>query len=170
MREIAEEAGIGVSSIYTYFPNQETLFVETTLRGINDFIDRVQKISEKTNKRKMIYKVIQAFIDYISRHDSYFRMMVLFMSQGNLTDESLEKLNSIMRTTLDLFEDIFKSINFKGNTRHLSHYFFATLNGILVTYRKLPGRNEEEVIKHMHDLGKLMGRMILEMSDEKEGI
>ncbi len=35
MREIADEAGIAPSSIYTYFPNQESLFVEATVRDSN---------------------------------------------------------------------------------------------------------------------------------------
>ncbi len=39
LREIADEAGIGTSSIYTYFPNQETLFVETLVRETTNLLN-----------------------------------------------------------------------------------------------------------------------------------
>ena len=46
MNEIAKAAGIAKSSIYTYFPNQEALFVETAFRDTGKFIaalkERVQ--------------------------------------------------------------------------------------------------------------------------------
>jgi AcrR family transcriptional regulator len=38
MNEIAKAAGIAKSSIYTYFPNQEALFVETAFRDTGKFI------------------------------------------------------------------------------------------------------------------------------------
>ena len=38
MNEIAKAAGIAKSSIYTYFPNQEALFVETAFRDTEEFI------------------------------------------------------------------------------------------------------------------------------------
>ena len=162
MREIAQEAGIGTSSIYTYFSNQENLFVESALREINTFIDRLVDISNKniSNEEKLEY-VINSFIDYIFSHESYFRMMVLFMTQGNIHSESLKSLNDVMREAFNHFDQFFINISYQGNVRKLSHFFFATLNGILVTYRKLPGRGEDEVIAYMKDLGSILKNMIL---------
>jgi TetR/AcrR family transcriptional regulator len=39
MQEIARAAGIAKSSIYTYFKNQEALFVEATYRDTTTFIN-----------------------------------------------------------------------------------------------------------------------------------
>ncbi|MCP4137169.1 MAG: TetR/AcrR family transcriptional regulator [bacterium] len=169
MREIADEAGIATSSIYTYFPNQESLFVETTLREANVLINELNGIIQAEKDHAInVEKVISSFIDYISSHDSYFRMMVVFMTHGNLTPDSLEKLNSTMRKALDMFDALFKEIQFQGNVRMMSHFFFAALNGILVTFRKLPGRTEEEVLAHMKDVGNLFKAMILAMSGDNQ--
>lgn len=165
MREIAEEAGIGTSSIYTYFPNQENLFLESALREINTFTAKMIKIKEEniSNEAKLD-QLINSFIDYIATHESYFRMMVLFMTQGNLHPDSLASLNAIMRDVFDCFDNFFTNLSYKGNVRKLSHFFFATLNGILVTYRKLPGRDEKEVIKYMKELGAILKEMIIKSS------
>lgn len=159
MREIAEEAGIGTSSIYTYFPTQESLFVETALRDTNVLIDKLREITEK-HKTSSISDAINFFIEYISKHDSYFRMMVVFMTHGNLNEDSLNKLNSVMRKALELFDTLFREAGYTGEIRMLSHLFLATINGITVTYRKLPGRDEEKVIEHMKNVGKVFERLV----------
>ncbi|HOO73108.1 MAG TPA: TetR/AcrR family transcriptional regulator [Spirochaetota bacterium] len=161
MREIAEDAGIATSSIYTYFPNQDTLFVEATLRNTNALIDELNSIIGSSDNEHLLEQSINTFIEFISKHDSYFRMMVLFMTQGNLNPEALQKLNEMVRRGLDVFESIFNKIGYEGDSRMLAHFFFASLNGILVTYRKLPGRSEDQVLSHMEQVGKVMCDLIL---------
>ncbi len=160
MREIANDAGIATSSIYTYFPNQDTLFVEVTLRNTNALIDELNAIIAASPRHELIERTMNAFLEFISRHDSHFRMMVLFMTRGNLNPESLHKLNEMMRRGLDVFENIFTAIGYAGDKRMLAHLFLASLNGILVTYRKLPGRTEEQVMAHMEKVGQVMADLI----------
>ncbi len=162
MREIADEAGIATSSIYTYFEDQESLFVEVAIREIGQMIDEVRGIlARDIPAEEKLEIIINSFIDYIITHDSYFRMMVLFMTQGNLKGASMITMNTIMRTAFDLFDDVFRGLDYRGDIRKLSHFFFAAMNGILVTYRKLPGRGEEDVIRHMRELGLIMKDMIV---------
>lgn len=164
MREIAREAGIAPSSIYTYFPNQESLFVEATVRDSSTLIEEMSAMLEGPDSGEPILdRVIDAFIDYISRHDSYFRMMVTFMTVGSLNPDSMEKLNGVVRRGFDLFETVFLAMGYCGDTRMLAHYCFAMLNGILVTFRKLEGRSDEAIIDHMKKVGKVF-REILEKS------
>lgn len=166
MREIAREAGIAPSSIYTYFPNQESLFVEATVRDSSTLIEEMRAMLDGPDSGEPILdRVIDAFIDYISRHDSYFRMMVTFMTVGSLNPESMEKLNGVVRRGFDLFETVFLAMGYRGDTRILAHYCFAMLNGILVTFRKLEGRSDEAIIDHMKKVGKVF-REILEKSIE----
>jgi AcrR family transcriptional regulator len=159
MSEIAEEAGMATSSIYTYFPNQESLFIEAALRDANALIEGLKSIIEK-NGELQIEEIIDAFIDYFTGHDAYFRMMAHFMLYGNINLESIQKINSIMRQMFDLLDTVFINTSFRGNTRMLSHYFFATLNGILISFRKYPGRSEAEVISHMKRLGKILADLL----------
>lgn len=161
MREIADEAGIAASSIYTYFPNQEALFVEATVRDSTRLIDEMERMVETARGGEPVLdRVIEAFIDFISTHDSYFRMMVVFMTVGNLNPESLEMLNTVVRRGFDVFEGAIKKMGYKGETRILAHYCFAMLNGILVTFRKLGGRSDDKIISHMKKVGKVFRELV----------
>jgi AcrR family transcriptional regulator len=166
MREIANEAGIAPSSIYTYFPNQESLFVEATVRDSNGLIDEIERmVNSAGDGEQILDRGIEAFVDFLADHDSYFRMMVVFMTVGSLSKESQQKLFDVVRRGFDLFETIFKRMGYTGNTRILAHYFFAMMNGILVTFRKLEGRSDELIIAHMKRVGKVF-RELLENSIE----
>jgi AcrR family transcriptional regulator len=163
MREIADEAGIAPSSMYTYFPNQESLFVEATIRDSNRLADNMELMfenSENDDPARILDRVIEAFIDYISQNDSYFRMMVIFMTVGSLNPESLQKLNEVVRRGFDLFERVFTMMGYKGDTRILAHYSFAMLNGILVTFRKLEGRSDEVIVEHMKRVGRVFRQLV----------
>ena len=43
--------------------------------------------------------------------------------------------------------------------RLLSHTLFASLSGILIAFRKYPGRSEEESLAHMQRVGQLIKDM-----------
>jgi AcrR family transcriptional regulator len=160
MREIAEDAGISTSSIYTYFHNQEALFLEAVLRDSNRLLDEVQGIVNAEEGASIIDRVIETFIDFIAHNDSYYRMMVVFMTHGNLKPDSLEKMNEVVGRGLAMFDMVFRHAGYKGNVRMLSHYFFAMLNGILVTFRKFPGRSDRVIIAHMKHVGKIFTRLL----------
>ena len=160
MREIADEAGMATSSIYTYFPHQEALFVETTVRNHNELITVFEKSIRENRATMNIEAVISDFLDFIRVNDGYFRMMTLYVSRGNISPESAEKINSIVRKAIDLFDELFQDIRLDSNRRLLSHYFFTLLNGLLVTYMKIPGRTEEELNRHMKKIASLAADMI----------
>lgn len=162
MREIAEDAGISPSSIYTYFPNQEALFVEATVRDSGLLIDAVVAMIMKDDESNFLDRMIDTFLEFISTHDSYFRMMVIFMTVGKLNRESLEKLNEVVRRGFDVFEEVFRRMGYGGNTRILAHYFFAMMNGILVTFKKLEGRSEETIMEHMKRVGKVFRELLVD--------
>jgi AcrR family transcriptional regulator len=155
MKEIAEEAGISAASIYTYFANQEALFTEAFLRDTKTLVATLNKKISK-NQNVDLQKVINAFIDYFTEHDAYCRMMVNFMLKGQISSESLDKLNSAIREILGSFDIIFKKMGYQDNVRLQSHAFFAFLNGLLISFRKYPGRDEKEVVAHMKRLGKIV--------------
>jgi AcrR family transcriptional regulator len=154
MKEIAGEAGISVASIYTYFANQEALFTEAFLRDTKTLVETLNKEISK-NLNVDLQKVINAFIDYFTEHDAYCRMMGNFMLNGQIGSESLEKFNSVLREILDSFDILFKKMGYQDYIRLHSHIFFAFLNGLLISFRKYPGRDELEVATHMKLLGKI---------------
>ena len=160
MREIADEAGMATSSIYTYFPHQETLFVEACVRDHKDLIKELQISINDNSKQINVGELIHTYIGFYEKNVAFYRMMTLFMSKGDLSGESMDKINEIVRRILDLFDDTFKGSGYKKSTRYLAHFFLAALNGIVVTFRKFPNRTDEEIFAHMRKLGAVLEEMM----------
>jgi AcrR family transcriptional regulator len=159
MKEIAAEAGIATASIYNYFQNQEDLFIESFIRDAGALIADL-KVLSADGARPRYREIIETFIDYFTNKDSYFRMMANFMLYGKISENSLEKFNAIFREMLDNFEKAFIGDKESSETRYYSHIMFAFLNGLLINFRKYPGRSEEEVVGHMKKLGDIFSRLL----------
>ena len=161
MRDISRESQISLSSIYRYFPDQESLFLEALMRGSGKVVVRIKQIINQEDVS--VDTVANEFIGYLVENDQYFRMMTHFMLDGVLNPDSIEKLNKMERALLDQFDNLFKKLNPRGNSRILSHAFFASLNGILITYRNYPGRDIKDVHKHMKQMGSVISQMFSAM-------
>jgi len=155
IRDIAKEAGISHASIYRYFPDQQTLFVEAFLRGADNIIQFLEELIH-ADKKVSIEKVTDKFIGYLIENDRYFRMMTHFMLDGSLSPELVDRLNAAERLLLNQMDKLFIRIKAKGNIRMLSHTYFAAMNGVLITFRNYPGRSKDEVAEHMKKLGKII--------------
>jgi len=160
MNEIAKAAGIAKSSIYTYFPNQEALFVETAFRDTGEFIAALKK-RVQAERSPSLEAFINAYLDYHIEHDAHWRMITHFALHGNIGEASAEKLNQISRQVMDLLETVLKKFDYRGDTRLLSHTLFAALSGIMISFRKYPGRTESDRIAHMKRIAKMVERMLL---------
>ncbi len=161
MREIADESGMATSSIYRFFPNQEAILIAAAVRTQSAFNDILDKIIAGSGPEESLKKVLNIYIDFIAENDTYFRMMTILMSQGNLNDSSSRALVEVMNNTLSRLDKIFTSLEFKDNPRPLSRYIYASMIGISVSYNKLPGINQESRIKHMKSLSQIVYDMIL---------
>ncbi len=160
MREIADEAGMATSSIYRFFPNQEAILIAAAVRSQGLFNEALDKFFDENDPEKSLKKVLDIYIDFIAENDTYFRMMTILMSQGNLNMESSKSLVDVMNETLIRLDRIFKLMKFTDNPRTLSRYIYASMIGISVSYNKLPGINPESRTKHMKSLSEILYAMI----------
>ncbi|MFO7715418.1 TetR/AcrR family transcriptional regulator [Desulfosarcina sp.] len=160
MNEIAKAAGIAKSSIYTYFPNQEALFVETAFRDTGEFIAALRK-RVQAERDLSLETFINDYLDYHIEHDAHWRMITHFALHGNIGEASAEKLNQISRQVMDLLETVLKKFDYRGDTRLLSHTLFAALSGIMISFRKYPGRAEPARIAHMKRIAGMVERMLV---------
>lgn len=153
IRDIAREAGISHALIYRYFPDQQSLFVEAFLRGVDELVPLIEKAAKKD-----IEAVAETYLRFLIAHDELFRMMTHFMLDGNLSGDLLSKLNAVERSLLDRLEGLFNKKPGQNEGRYYAHSFFAALNGVLISFRDYPGRKREEVISHMLRLGKIIAK------------
>lgn len=160
MRDIAREAGISPALIYRHFPDQQHLFVEAFLRGTRQLLGQFAEHVARNGKPRL-EEAADIFIAYLTENEQYFKMMTHFMLEGTVHEGLLETLNTIERSMLDQFDALFCKAGARRNVRLISHCFFAALNGILITFRRHPGRSDDEVDRHMHRIGHIMAKMFI---------
>jgi AcrR family transcriptional regulator len=159
MQEIANAAGIAKSSIYTYFKNQEALFVEAAYRDTKRFIGELEAhLAGKADSEKLD-ALIAHFLEYNTRNEVYWQMITRFSLYGEISGDSSRKLDVVARRFMDLLDLVFADGPPKTDKRLLSHTLFAALSGILIAFRKYPGRSEEESLEHMQRVGRLIKDM-----------
>lgn len=158
MRDIAKEAGISPALIYRYFSDQEELFLEALIRENGYMIKRFKEILSEQKALDLEY-IANEFIRYLFGHDHFFRMMTHFMMDNPMKPESMEKFNENMRALLEIFDEAFLQSGITETPRIYSHALFAALNGILITYRYYPGRDETEKQKHIYRLTEVIGTL-----------
>jgi AcrR family transcriptional regulator len=155
MREIAAEAGISAASIYRYFSDRDELFLEALLRESQMLAQGVRTIvGERADFS--VEQVAERFVDYLLEHDTFFKMMTHFMIDGKIGATALERFNETERRLLDAFDAMFRACGVKKDVRLISHAFFASLNGIVITFRNYPGRDPEESRAHMLRLARVV--------------
>lgn len=156
IRDIAREAGISTGSIYRYFSDQQTLFVDVFLRRTQEVRMLTAEIIQKSDGN--IEEVTDGYVSYMNEHDNYFRMMTFFMLDGTLSPLLIEKLNDASRQFLDELDKLFRKMGAAEPVRLLSHSFFATLGGVLITFRNYPGRSSESIHDHMKKVAKTIAQ------------
>lgn len=147
MRDIAKEAGISASAIYRYFPDQKSLFLESFSRGTTQFKDELGGLMSRRDDFS-IDMMADNFIEYFSRKDQYFRMMINFFLEGPVDAEMFEKLSDIERGLLNQFDALFSKMGIATDVRFYSHSLFAALTGIVAIFRSTPDKSEEEILAH----------------------
>ncbi len=158
MRDIAAEAGISPASIYRYFADRDELLLEALLRETKAIEQGLRGISGE-NANSSVEQFADNFVDYLLEHGPFFQMMTHFMIGGGIRESALERLNDSVRKILDVFDEMFKNIGAEGNVRLISHAFFASLNGILITFWNYPGRDAEETRKHIHRVAGIIAKI-----------
>jgi AcrR family transcriptional regulator len=155
MREIAKEIGLSPGSIYTYFTDQETLFLETALRGaerIKELLDTVDGDADLD-----VGDLAVRYIDLIMERFEYLRMSQHCLLYGKFKNpDSLEKVFATFRALFDRFDHILKNHLPEENLRLHTHLLFASLNGILFTFGRYPNRTDEETVAYMRKLASAL--------------
>ncbi len=153
MRDIAVKAGVSAASIYRYFPSRDDLFVEALLQDINNIEQRLQ---ERVDNGESVEDLGIAVVDYLIDNEATFQMMCHFMIRGELNPQALKKFNGVQRYFLKMFENVLKQMEGAENLRLNTQAFFASLAGVVLTFRNYPGRTADEKRRAMHKLALLI--------------
>lgn len=155
MRDIAVKAGVSAASIYRYFPSQDDLFVEALKQDINSIEKLLQIRVEKGDNMETITLGV---VDYMVDNEATFQMMCHFMIRGERKPLALKKFNAVQLYFLNMFDKVVKLTEDSGNLRLNTQAFFASLAGVVLTFRNYPGRTDEERRKAIHKLALIIMR------------
>lgn len=153
MRTIAKRAGVSPAIIYQHFPDQQTLFAETFLKGTNRIFEKIYNTID-ASPDGALEKVVQAWIEYFTERDQYFRMLMNFFLTGSVDPGLFEKLSVIERNILEHLDIMFRKMNVEGNVREHSHFLFASLTGIVATFRNHPAKSADQVMQHRQKIAR----------------
>jgi hypothetical protein len=99
-------------------------------------------------------EVVYAWIEHFTHRDQYFRMLMNFFLTGSVDPGLFEKLSVIERNLLDHLDIIFRKMNVEGNVRDHSHTLFASMTGIVATFRNHPAKNADQVMQHRQKIAR----------------
>jgi AcrR family transcriptional regulator len=160
MADIARTAGIAKSSIYTYFASQEDLFVEVVVRDSEQFLAQLEHEVSETRPNGP-GPVMRLYLDYYFHQEAQWRMITRFALHGNIGKDASHRLNKVSRRLMDLLEQsIAGHVSAPDDARLLAHALFSMLSGILIAFRKYPGRSESERLAHIRNVGRIMEQML----------
>ncbi len=154
MRDIAKRAGISAAAIYRYFPSRDDVFVEALVRHMQV----VEELFEKNVKagRTSLEELAMGSVDYLLENESVFQMMGHFMITGQIQLKALERYNAMQRNFLDILEKVNNQTDIGMNNRLVTHAIYASVTGVVMSFKNYPGRSPEEIKRHIHRLVRII--------------
>jgi len=154
MRDIAKRAGISAAAIYRYYPSRDDVFVEALIRHM--------KVVEALFEEKLaqghasLEELARGSVDYLLENESVFQMMGHFMITGQIQPKALERYNTMQRNFLDILEKVNNQTDIGMNNRLVTHAIYASITGVVMSFKHYPGRSPEEIKHHIHRLVRII--------------
>jgi AcrR family transcriptional regulator len=105
MREIADAAGIGKSTLYDYFPSKDDIllsFVEDELQTLTDQMGDIGK--QDTGAMQKLRKMMFAYMEYLATNEDFYTK--LSSQVQRLAQESLERIQRKRHALQDLVRNV----------------------------------------------------------------
>lgn len=154
MRDIAKRAGISAAAIYRYFPSRDDVFVEALVRHMKVVEDLFEK--NVAQRRTTLEELTMRSVDYLLENESVFQMMGHFMITGQIQPKALERYNAMQRNFLDILEKVNNQTDIGMNNRLVTHAIYASVTGVVMSFKNYPGRSPEEIKRHIYRLVRII--------------
>ncbi len=157
MRDIAKEAGVSAATIYRYFPSRDDLFVESIIQDINNIENLIAERQKRAVENKVSIEDLAIItVDYLIDNEAFFQMLCHFMITGGINPRVMNKFNAVQIYFYNMFTEVLGKVGVSEPDSFYTHAFFASLAGVVMTFRNYPGRSKEEKRKYMHTLALLI--------------
>ncbi|MBC2712712.1 MAG: hypothetical protein HGJ94_17510 [Desulfosarcina sp.] len=95
-------------------------------------------------------------VDYLLENESVFQMMGHFMITGQIQPKALERYNAMQRNFLDILEKVNDQTDVGMSSRLVTHAIYASVTGVVMSFKKYPGRSPEEIKRHIYRLVRII--------------
>jgi AcrR family transcriptional regulator len=164
MNDIATEVGVSTATLYSYFPNQESLFLEAFIRDLT-YLDQVMKEEVEKKSRDNDYRAMETLADSMVNHlmtsQATFHMISLLLTEGSMPEHLLEKFDEIRREFNERVIRVLKLSGVENPDAKTSKAFFASVLGVIMIFRNYPEKdmtdpqeNIRELVRHIVDIFK----------------
>ena len=154
MRDIAKRAGISAAAIYRYFPSRDDVVVEALVRhmqGVEELFAR--RVAEGHTSLEAL---AIGSVNYLLENESVFQMMGHFMVTGQIQPRAMERYNTMQRQFLDMLEKVNVQTDIGSQSRLVTHAIYASIIGVVMAFKKYPGRSPDEIKRHIHRLVRII--------------
>lgn len=159
MRDIANKAGISAAAIYRYFPSRDDILVEAIVRNLDSVEKKLKKMVVNGNPSLEEFAVAGA--DYLLENQAISIMLGHFMLKKTINSNAWERFALIQKFALEMIRDVLAKSSIEVPNQNYIHVLYASVIGIVMTYRNYPGRSIDEIRKHIHELCKLSSRVYI---------
>jgi AcrR family transcriptional regulator len=143
MKDIADEANVSVASIYRYFDCQDDLLLAVLLKHIDNVDILIDDLVSAASSS--LEDISCIFIDYLLDNEATFQIICHFMMKGDRSGHVFQEFESVKSVFLDKFDSALFTMGYPKHSRLFSDSFFASILGIVLTYKdhKNPGAVEK---------------------------
>ena len=137
MRDIARHADVSPALIYKYFDDQQHLYIEA-MKG------EAQKLIQRLESNYELDELVDQYIRFMFTDDVLYQMMAYFMLEGGGRPRVFPTLREISQL-MSLFEQALLPL-FPTDSKREAQLLFATLNGLLITYKNYPSLTNDQTL------------------------
>jgi len=154
MRELAETAGLGKSTLYDYFKTKDDILLYYFEDQLNDLIESAQKIAtQKKSADNRLRLIIQMHLDFLQANKSLF--MKLSLETQRLRLDSQKQIQEKRHTYQDLIRDLIDEGIREGAFRKVDSLLAARIlitSMAPVVYTARPTGSSQELVKATLDI------------------
>jgi len=152
-REIAELSGVNKALIHYHFESKEALFVSV----LDSYYERLSAtvagvLEGEGSMRERIVRLIDAYVDFLSRNINFSRIMQRESSGGKHMDRIRDHLAPMFRVGLESVRKAYPSTR-SGDMA--AQHLLVSFYGMIVTYFTY-----SDILKHLLDVDPLSEREI----------